>query len=200
MFMFTLAWRVSMLLGLSLACGCLEAVARRQTHGAITATQERIQQEAVQEAVTELARKTAAGTFEKLTTEERRAVVAEIGREVARAATASMHEELTSALGTGGEGPLTMAISRAAERATTTALFPQCTGADRSECIRSQIELIARAASNGFIQTIHERLGLTALIAAFVAGILAALAALSVWTTLRARRDRAPTTRRPVTT
>jgi hypothetical protein len=172
-----------MLAALLFTGACVERMTGRATQSVLSHAQRKI--EGSGDLAANVTRRATGGMVEELTSQERRAEITQFSREAARAVTAGMHQELAEALGANGEGPLGVAIGGAVQRATQAAVFPQCTGLDREACIRSQVEVIARAASVGMLRTVRDQLGLGALIVAFVAGVGCTLVGLSTWRTLR---------------
>jgi hypothetical protein len=177
---------------LTLSSGCAARLVR--------GTKKAVSPGARSDMVGSLAQNAAGAVFEKLTTDERRAVAAELSRELARSATEGVHNELLRALGPDGQGPLGQAIGGAVFRATQAAVFPECNGANRAACIHGQVQALAQVAAVGMMQGVRERLGLAALLLAFAAGALFALTALATWTTLRTRRRLLASPRRPLPT
>ena len=201
----SISWAILLLL-VPLGTGCAESLGRRTTTGVLGAAQTHLQQPPNErgersDAATLAAKRVTSGALYELTNEERRALFAQMGHDIARGVTTGIHGELVTAVGPNGEGPLGDAISGAVLRATDAAIFPECAGPNRSACVRSQVRAVVDAAVGGMVQSLRQKLGLGALVIAFAAGALFALGALGTWTSLRSRAPRAPVApRRSATT
>jgi hypothetical protein len=186
---------------LALGSGCsAESLGRRSTQGALTAVGQHVRDPERVAAAQAAAQRMASDAFAGLTTDERRAAISQLSRELARSAAGGMKEELAAAIGPNGEGPLADSLARTVERVAQSAVFPECTGADRPACVRAQIAALTQSSAVGFAQALRQQLGLGALVVAFVAGVFSTLALLSMWTTLRSRRTTAPTRTAATTT
>jgi hypothetical protein len=143
----------------------------------------------------------ASSAFAGLTSEERRAALSELSRDVARSAATGMKEAMTEAMGPNGRGPLADSMTRTAQRVAESTIFPECVGADRSACIQARMATLTQATAVGFARALRKELGLGALVIAFAAGVFCTLAVVSVWTwsTVRGRRGqvRSPERARP---
>jgi hypothetical protein len=187
-------WRAVLLVSLvvptlALGAGCGERFARRSTHGAIGAAAEHVEAAGGLKSVAQTAaRKVATGALEELTAEERRVAFAELGHDVANAVAAGLHKELLVAIGPDGRGPLSLAMARSAEHLAQSAIFPECTGAERAACVHDQIAGIAEAAGTGLGRAIVRQLASAGIVVGFLLGSLFTVIVLLARSLVRERR------------
>jgi hypothetical protein len=108
--------------------------------------------------------------------------------------------ELRAQLGEDGRGPLGTSLAGMARHASSSAvagadeqlaaLFPGCTGENRTACLEVAIHRVARAASAGFVEGAMGALPWRALALAFTLGVVSAMAARGAWKLLRGHPPR----------
>ena len=165
----------------TLTGGCAETLARNTTRGAVSAVKESGEPAAMVEHAT---RAGTAGALEALTAEERREALTGLTHDLTSAAVGGIRTQLSEAIAS-GERPLAEAVGRLSQ----SALLPECAQAtDRDACVHSVLRNLTRTTANEFMSAVREQLGIAPLVVAFVAGVLFALFAVFVVTTLRMRR------------
>jgi hypothetical protein len=189
---------------LVLSSGCVEHFARRSTNAALQAAREHVESSgALQEHVEDLARRATRSALEEVLAEERRGQIVglseDIASGVAHGLREGMRDEIDRVFPASGEGPLTLIMQKALQRAVEGAFFPQCTGSQRGDCINGQIQNIARIAAEAAVGGAQKKLGLTTFLLAFGGGVLTTLVLLSTWITLRSHYRRSPTGTEPHT-
>jgi hypothetical protein len=156
--------------------GCAETLARQSSRGAIAAIKEKGHPSTM---VEHAARAVAAGTIEAMTSQERRAALKELSHDVASAVARGIHTGVRESIGA-EEGIL-------AEQLAT--VFPDCaTATNRTVCIQRVLERITQMTATGLVRAVRRELGLPALVAAFVAGVLCTLVVVFVVSMLQTRR------------
>jgi hypothetical protein len=166
----------------------------------VGAVGEHLRDEEVQAAAEQTLRRAAAATFEGLTAEERRDAIRQLSHDLAAGASAAIRSEMEQAIGPDGNGPLASVVGRVAERIVQSTVFPECTGANRTSCVRRQIESMSQASIAALMRAVRDQLGLGALLLAFSTGILVALVAVLLWSAARDRPRRRQVSGAPVTT
>jgi hypothetical protein len=122
-----------------------------------------------------------------------------VARQAGRALARSFSGELVRQLGPNGSGPLGQSMSALAGRSSssalqsagaTLALFPECTGADRSRCVQDRINLAAQEAARGAMVAALAPHRIWLVGGAFAAGVIAAV--VIGWAVVVLRRLRKP--------
>jgi hypothetical protein len=116
-----------------------------------------------------------------------RSLVERMSRDSAAAFGAAFAEELRSALGPDGRGPLATSLGATAAQVSGSAvqgvrgeldgLFPGCEGPDRPACLQAGVRSLGREAAAGFVEGVVQSASWVLAALAFVMGVAAVLAA-----------------------